>query len=639
MPIERAVYHSGSWVVFWTAPGAVVPTGNPTASFTAIQQKPSGVVNFNSATSTAGTGTIAKYTWDFGDNSPQQSSTTALISHTYAKSGTYSVTLTVTNSVGSTAKLTSAAAVAISQAPTPSFTTSTSGLSVNVDATLSAAASGLSIASYQWNFGDGGTTTGVTAGHTYSTPGNYTVTLVVTDNVGASATLSHAVEITVQMTADFVHTSNGLTLSVDGSPSVDANPIVSYAWDFGIPVAVIATPVVAGASAAFDGTGSYVTGHSIASYAWTFGDGTSGTGSAPTHVYAFGGNYTVTLTVTDDNGIHSAPVSVGVTVSIDSFVYGQTKPNAANTGVGVIAPAPTSANTTTYTGDYTFSTDGSISNLHITGRLIVNGGNVTVKNCIIDRHVDINGSGNLTIVNSEVRINQLRAASTDTWGIYTHTASAAATIQFCTIHATMSPMSIYVAGGVGSQNLTVDRCNIYDVMDGIDTYNTTTPTGALNTVIKGNYIHGLNYLTPEPRQSDNVTHCDCLQISGGDGMEVFGNYHHAYAGQFSNAPKYVAGTHPQALSAIMITPNTGPVTNTNIHDNWFDGGEITFNAGALDRQGGANTGSANNNRFGHDSWSGATQQMGFDAAAVGKWTATGNVFEDNGSPIIVHWNY
>lgn len=637
MPIERAVYHSGSWVVFWTAPGAVTPTGNPTASFTAIQQKPSGTVNFNASTSTAGTGTIAKYTWDFGDNSPQQSSTTGTISHTYAKSGTYSVTLTVLNSVGSSAKLTSAAAVAISQAPTPSFTTTTSGLSVNVDATLSKAASGLSISSYQWNFGDGGTATGVTAGHTYSTPGNYTVTLVVTDNLGATATLSHAVEIVVQMTADFIHTSNGLTVSVDGTPSVDANPIVSYVWDFGIPVAVIATPVVAGASAMFDGTGSFVTGHSIASYAWTFGDGATGTGSSPTHVYTGSGNYTVTLIVTDDNGIHSAPVSVGVTVTVDSFVYGSTKPSALNTGVGVIAAAPTSANTTTYTGDYTVSSSTTVTGLHITGRLIVSGGTVTVKNCIIDRHVDVNG-GDLTLINCEVRINQLKAASTDTWGVYTNVQNCSATIQFCTIHSTMSPMSIYVAGGVGAHNITVDRCNIYDVMDGIDTYNKWVATGPANIVVKGNYIHGLNYLTPEPRQSDNVTHCDGIQISGGDGCEVYGNYFHSYAGSFSNAPLYVAGSHPQSLSCVMITPNTGPVTSTAIHDNWLDGGEIMINGGALDRQGGASNGSVTNNRFGRDCYfSGA--QLGFDATAVGKWTATGNVYEDNGTPITVHWNY
>ena len=55
-------------------------------------------------------------------------------------------------------------------------------------------------------------------------------------------------------------------------------------------------------SAAFDGTGSVDTDGSLASYAWTFGDGASGTGATANHTYAAAGTYPVTLTVTDDKG-------------------------------------------------------------------------------------------------------------------------------------------------------------------------------------------------------------------------------------------------------------------------------------------------------------------------------------------------
>jgi hypothetical protein len=54
--------------------------------------------------------------------------------------------------------------------------------------------------------------------------------------------------------------------------------------------------------------------HGIASYAWSFGDGTTGAGASPTHGYAAGGTYTVTLTATDDLGF-IARASHQVTVS------------------------------------------------------------------------------------------------------------------------------------------------------------------------------------------------------------------------------------------------------------------------------------------------------------------------------------
>jgi PKD repeat protein len=44
----------------------------------------------------------------------------------------------------------------------------------------------------------------------------------------------------------------------------------------------------------------------IVSYAWTFGDGTSGTGATVSHTYAQGGTYQVTLTVTDGGGLTNA---------------------------------------------------------------------------------------------------------------------------------------------------------------------------------------------------------------------------------------------------------------------------------------------------------------------------------------------
>ena len=80
------------------------------------------------------------------------------------------------------------------------------------------------------------------------------------------------------------------------------------------PVAVIATPTVDGRTVSLSGTGSSDPDGRIAAYAWTFGDGTTGTGARPNHTYAADGTYSVTLTVTDDDGA-TGSVARPVTVS------------------------------------------------------------------------------------------------------------------------------------------------------------------------------------------------------------------------------------------------------------------------------------------------------------------------------------
>src|SRR5439155_19864341 len=70
----------------------------------------------------------------------------------------------------------------------------------------------------------------------------------------------------------------------------------------------------AGLTCTFTSTSSDPDG-TIASYSWTFGDGGTSTAQNPSHPYAAGGSYTVTLTVTDNQGATSAPFSRTVAVS------------------------------------------------------------------------------------------------------------------------------------------------------------------------------------------------------------------------------------------------------------------------------------------------------------------------------------
>jgi serine protease len=229
---------------------------------------------------------------------------------------------------------------------------------VQFDASASTDAGG-SIAGYNWNFGDNSAAgPGVTTSHVFQAAGAYTVTLTVTDNLGATGSTTRQVTasnivvpnvvgqtqgaataaiVGAGLTVGSVSTAASATVPVGNvisqspaagtlvSPGSAVNLVVSTGAGGGnlAPVASFtATPSsgVAPLTVQFNAAASSDPDGSIAAYSWNFGDGTAAaSGVTVTHSYQTAGTRTVTLTVTDNLGAtNSTTRQVTVSPPVDA---------------------------------------------------------------------------------------------------------------------------------------------------------------------------------------------------------------------------------------------------------------------------------------------------------------------------------
>jgi PKD repeat protein len=124
--------------------------------------------------------------WDFGDNGTGTGTTTT---HSFNAPGNYAVTFSAMNRGGEAVRT---CVVNVVPVPVAASITSLTASPQQFQAcaptvvTFNAAAAGDQPVTYSWNFGDGTTGSGQSLTHTYTQPGNYTVTLTVTNAAGTA---------------------------------------------------------------------------------------------------------------------------------------------------------------------------------------------------------------------------------------------------------------------------------------------------------------------------------------------------------------------------------------------------------------------------------------------------------------------
>jgi PKD repeat protein len=252
-----------------------VSTPPPVANFTGTPT--TGTAPLTVQFADTSTGAPTAWSWDFGDG---EASTLQNPSHEYAAAGSYSVSLMITGPGGSDSE-TKAGYIAVEAVPlNADFVGSpTSGI-----APLTVSFSDLStgsITSWQWDFGDGASSTEQNPSRLYSIAGVYRVALTVSDGV-ASDTETKDGYVTVlnpsPLTADF-----------SASPLRGKLPLPVEFTDQSI--------------------GSPLT------WSWDFGDGGGSTDQDPVHEYETAGHHDVGLTVTDAFGTDAETKAEFVAVS------------------------------------------------------------------------------------------------------------------------------------------------------------------------------------------------------------------------------------------------------------------------------------------------------------------------------------
>jgi PKD repeat protein len=339
----------------------------PTANFefeNACQGTP---VQFTDLTQTGGSGIINSWAWNFGDDATGANNISILQNpvHTYNTTGIYQVTLTVTTADGCSS--TTEKTISITEAPFIDFGYDNHCVETEIQFTPASGVIIANVDTWNWSFGDGITSALPNPQHTYNTPGNYIVTLIITNTVGCQNMISHPIAILPapianfstnapacsQHQVSFINNSSAPAGYImrweynfgDGNSVVinsPANPNVTHTYDtYGVFNAVLTVvtndscsattsrsiQILQSPQAIFDYDASCsglpvqftdLSQGNLISWAWNFGDSGSGlnntsTQQNPVHTFQQAGSYEVMLLMLNANGCND---TVSQTISI-----------------------------------------------------------------------------------------------------------------------------------------------------------------------------------------------------------------------------------------------------------------------------------------------------------------------------------
>lgn len=331
----------------------------PQAGFTVANACLGSPVVFNDTTSGTA-GAITNWAWNFGDG---LTSTTQNPAHTYSSTGTYTVSLIVSNANGCIDTVNRS--VNVFPVPTANFSSNDVCLNGSTNFFDQSQIVGGGTFQYAWDFGDNTTDTLMHPQHTYTAAGTYNVNLSITTPYGCTANVMRSITVFPLPTPDF--TAGNVCLN--------------------LPVQII--------------DNSSVTPGNLSGWSWSLGNGNTSTAQNPTVFYPAAGFYTITLEVTSNQGCKNT-----ITDSVEVYAAPSPQPTAGTGCVGDNIPfADTSsgANNNIVNWDWTFG-NGT------TGKLANESSTYTNAGTYVATLTTTNSNGCRATANTNVIINDLPVA-------------------------------------------------------------------------------------------------------------------------------------------------------------------------------------------------------------------------------------